>query len=116
MGAAYECRPGFLVGWWEIQISDEIFTKHDDDDDSALEPGPWRIVFRTGGITTRNRRILPISKWQTDGHPLEDESIALAPLIREGVEIFGRVLAWASPEASSYWQTLTGTLDPDVSS
>jgi hypothetical protein len=74
---------------------------------------PWRLVLRTGSISSRLRRIVPLSTWQEHGNPLEDESISLTPLVRKSAEVFGQVLAWASPESSSCWQSLTGTPDPE---
>lgn len=111
--AAYELRPGFLIGSLEIQSSNEIITMHDAKDDFLFEPTPWRVVLRTGGLTSRFQRIVPISTWQAEGRPIKDKSISLAPLIREGVEIFGQILGWASREATSYWQRTALASGPD---
>lgn len=113
-GAAYQVRPGFIVGWFDIQFSSDFMGRDDEDEEREPDPNPWRLILRTGSISSHIRRVVPLSNWQIFGHPLEDESIDLEPLIRQGAEIFGQVLAWASPESSSSWGKLTGTIDPDM--
>jgi transcriptional regulator with XRE-family HTH domain len=112
-GVAYALRPGYLVGWLEIQSSIEIINLHDVEEDLLHEPTPWRVVLRTGGLTSKFKQIVPISTWQAEGLPLEDKSILLAPIVRDGIEIFGQILGWVSPRATSYWQRTTEASEPN---